>query len=98
MPPYQLRITGHESSVTQQQSRSTSHSSLAIVRANRHDGWSGRPVAPGVVAAAKDSDFARFHADFLRVEHEHDLAFQDDTELQRARLLHVGMRRLWRVC
>ena len=38
-----------------------------------------------------------FSVHFLRVEHQHDLAFQHDAEIQRARLLHIRMRRLRRI-
>ena len=64
-----------------------------VVRRDRDDGWIVRAVAPRVIGAALHDGVALRKPHFLRVEHQRDLALEDKTEVERARFLHVGVRR-----
>lgn len=46
-----------------------------------------------MIGATQDRDLAGFELHFLRVQHEHDLTFEHDAEVEGAGLLHVGMGR-----
>src|SRR5688572_30221589 len=61
----------------------------AVVRADREARGACRAVAPRVIGAALDHDVALSERDLLRIEHEHDLAFEHHREFERARFLHV---------
>jgi hypothetical protein len=50
-----------------------------------------------VADAAVDDELSRAQRHLFLVEHQHDLAFEHDAEVERAGLLHVGMRRLCRI-
>ena len=63
-----------------------------VVRCDRHESRAAGPVTPGVVGPPLYHDFPRFQAHFLRVQDQDDFALQDDTEIERSRFLHVGMR------
>src|SRR4051794_17369452 len=52
-----------------------------------------RSVTPRVVAPAHDHEITLLHAHLLSIEHEHELAFGDDAEVERLHLLHVGVLR-----
>src|SRR5580692_9185869 len=68
-------------------------SAPGIVRRNRDSARPVRAIAPGVVGTALDNGIAGFEVDFFGVEHQGDLAFQNKTEIERLRFLHVRMRR-----
>ena len=68
-----------------------------VVRGNGDDGGLVRSVAPGVVGAPLYHDFPCLQLHLLRIQRQRDLAFEDAAEIERARFLHVGVRRPRRV-
>src|SRR5947208_10709236 len=71
---------------------------LGAVGRDGHHSWLAGAVAPGMVGASLDDEFARLDRHFLRIENQYDLALKHNAEIQRAHLLHIGMRRVRRVC
>src|SRR6266853_6356648 len=67
-----------------------------VVRGYRENARSIRPVAPRVAGAALDDGVARLQVHLLGVEHERDLAFEDQAEIQGAGFPHPAMRRAFR--
>ena len=53
-----------------------------------------RSITPGVIGAALYDRVAGFEMNFRGIEHQRDLAFQDQAEVERLGPLHVRMRRL----
>src|SRR5687767_11365487 len=51
---------------------------LSVVRRDCDARGTSRAIAPGVVGAALNDDVSCFQRHFLRIEHEHDLAFEND--------------------
>src|SRR6266513_3354588 len=63
-----------------------------VVRGYRDHARRVRPVAPRVAGPALHDGVARLQLPFLRVERESDLAFENDAEIEGARLLHPSVR------
>src|SRR5712675_56512 len=64
-----------------------------VVRGYRDHARSVRPVAPRVSGSTLHDGVARLQLHFLVVEHEGDLALQNQAEIESARLLHRRVRR-----
>src|SRR2546427_10699860 len=69
-------------------------SSGGVVRGDRNDAGVDRAVAPRVAGAPLHDGIARLQVNLFGVEHECNLAFQNKAKIERARLLHVGVRRV----
>src|SRR5713101_6550582 len=64
-----------------------------VVRGYRDYARRVRAVAPRVAGPPLHDGVARLQLHFLGVEHEGDLAFQNQAEIEGARLLHAGVPR-----
>src|SRR5229473_3377816 len=64
-----------------------------VVRGYRDHARRVRPVTPRVAGPPLHDGVARLQLHLLCVEHEDDLAFENDAEIEGARLLHPGVRR-----
>src|SRR3981081_3802521 len=63
-----------------------------VVRGYRDHAWRVRPVAPRVAGSSLHDGVARLQLHFLAVERQGDLAFQNQAEIEGARLVHPGVR------
>src|SRR6266851_3407698 len=64
-----------------------------VVRGDRDHAGVDRAVAPRVVGASLHDGIARLQVNLFGVEHECNLAFENEAKIERARLLHSGLRR-----
>src|SRR5258708_6947247 len=67
-------------------------SSGGVVRGDRDHAGVDRAVAPRVVGASLHDGIARLQVNLFGVEHECNLAFQNEAKIQRPRLPHLGVR------
>src|SRR5712691_346892 len=65
-----------------------------VVRGDRDHAGPIGSVAPGVVGASLHDGVARLQLNLFGVEHECNLAFENEAKIERPRPLHVGMRRV----
>src|SRR5206468_1760752 len=68
-------------------------SSGGVVRGDRDHAGVDRAVAPRVMGASLHDGIARLQVNLLGVEHECNLAFENEAKIERARLLHGALRR-----
>src|SRR6266581_6675038 len=68
-------------------------SSDGVVRRDRDYAGADRAVAPRVVGASLHDGIARLQLNLFGVEHECNLAFENEAKIERARLPHGGLRR-----
>src|SRR5712691_1529475 len=64
-----------------------------VVRGYRDHARSVRPVAPRVAGSSLHDGVARLQLHLFGVEHQGDLALQNQAEIESARFLHPGVRR-----
>src|SRR5712692_6886365 len=65
-----------------------------VVRGDRDHARPIGSVAPGVVGTSLHDGVARLQLNLFGVEHECNLAFEHKAKIERAGLLHVGVRRV----